>query len=275
MTPNQYSAILFLVFAILLAIILVTTLHNDSVTIADQPSNSLQLINNTSQTNLQITLQIFQGFDLWQYTSGNGRLSEPIYNDFTKNPPNYQMVTLNKFQSITVRLPDFTQPWRVTPYYPNNEGMPTLIEGNRDVVTDMSVVDGCNYLLKMELTANPNEKEAVIDFNTSPCDNPKKPCINPYVNGLFAPGTNANSTNCYHGTCNLIEESRLYCSKVHNGQCNNVDSKYPQNERALPCQANSQHGNRFGSYCISTDDQNNSPTLVYPYKIRATYIDLK
>jgi hypothetical protein len=193
-----------------------------------------------------------------------------VYNDSTKNPPDYQLVTLNLSEFIIVNLPGTSIAWRVTPLSVNQGGMPILVECNRNVVCDMSAVDGVNYLLKMELTATPNEDATTIDFNTNPCSVEGKGCLNPSVDGEFASGTTFSSAPCPYGTCNLINESRAWCQSINTGQCANVDSTWLTNERAATCL----NPDRFTSYCYSHNDRNSSPPLVSPYKVKLTYSDL-
>lgn len=233
-----------------------------------QPESSVVLTNNTSQNPLKISLQILTDQDLWSKYSGNGTLGNAVIGDNVMNPPNYQLVTLGLNESITVLMPSFSTPWRITPLSGSQGGMPTLVECNKDIVCDASGVDGVNYKMNMYLTVVNGISN--IDFSKSPCE-PGQGCVNPSVNGTFTSGKVPQSPNCPYGTCNLTGESLAYCDALHFGQCANSSSTWLEGERASTCDGSPQ---KFTIYCYSHDDANSSPTLVSPYKINLIYADL-
>ncbi len=237
--------------------------------IADQPSSSLQIINSTTQNPLQVSLQLDSETKsaIWVKLSGSGSLGPAVFGDHSKNPPNYQLVTLGLGDTIVVQLPDFTDPWRVTPL--GNGGMPILVEGGKDLVTDMSAVDGVNYLMKMQLTSA-GGLPTIIDFNTSPCPT-SEGCVNPFVNGEFIPGTTFSSAPCPYGTCNLTGTSRSYSLAINSGQCSNVDSTWGTNGFSADCATNPRS---YTTYSYSHADQNSSPGLLSPYKVVVELSDL-
>ncbi len=252
------------------------------VPVLHQPDASVQILNSTSQNPLRISLQLDSNhkFAIWSKWTGSGFLGPPVFGDTTQNPPDYQIVSLRPNEAIVVRMPNFSNPWRITALskgVPTTE-MPILIECNQNIVCDMSAVDGVNYLLKMELTVQDSKTDfasTTIDFNTSPCSEPGKGCINPYVNGLFAPGTNPSSPPCPFGTCNLIGASRDWASKINTGQCSNVDSTWSSAQGFAPsCAETADHPRLFTTYTYSHSDANSSPTLVAPFKVKLTYSDL-
>ena len=272
-----FAFIFILVLAIVLGCVLGTmnSSNQSGISIQDQPSSSLQIVSSSKNT-MRISIQLDPNHKsaLWKRLDGNGSLGPPVFNDSTQNPPNYQIITLNSNEFIVLEMPSFTAPWRITPLskgVPTTE-MPILIECNKDIVCDMSAVDGVNYLLKMELTADPSGP-TTIDFNTSPCDG-KTGCKNPFVNGDFKVGTDPSSAPCPFGTCNLIGLSREWASKINTGQCSNVDSTWPTNGYASGCHPTQAHPRMYTTYTYSHSDQNSSPTLVAPFKVRATYRDL-
>jgi hypothetical protein len=245
------------------------------INIEDQPTSTLQIINGTSQNPLRVSLQLDPSHPsaLWTKSSGLGTLGSAVFGDTTQNPPNYQIVSLGLDETIIVNLPDYTAPFRVTPLsdgVPVTE-MPILMEGNKDLVFDMSAVDGVNYLLKMQLTASEGNDATIIDFNTSPCLTPHQGCKNPSINGDFKSGTGPSSAPCPFGTCNLVEPARSYSFFVNSGQCSNVDSTWSENGFSADCNTNPRS---YTTYTYSHDDRNSSPTLVTPYKIKALYRDL-
>lgn len=253
---------------------------SNEIPINQQPFASVQIINSTFQNPLRISMQLdpVHKFATWTKSGGAGSLGPPIFGDNTQNPPDYQLITLNQNQTIVVRMPHYATPWRITPLslgVPITE-MPVLVECNQNIVCDMSAVDGVNYLLNMELTAqDPQGRTTTINFNTNPCSEPGKGCLNPYVNGLFADGKDAGSAPCPYGTCNLIEASRDWAQAINTGQCSNVDSTWTTQQGFAPeCDATDEHARLFTTYTYSHSDANSSPTLASPYKVKLTYSDL-
>ena len=208
-------------------------------------------------------MQIEKGFR-WTKVSGSGSLSEPTF-DSTKNPPDFQLVSLKPGESVVATMPSQNGPWRVTPF--RATGMPILIECGPRRVCNMSAVDGVNYLLKMELTSGPGV--TTIDFNTNPCSTTQG-CNNPAVDGIFKPGTTWLSEPCRAGSCNLQNPSLNYCDKIHTGQCANSSTVFPNDGPVPSCQSI----NGYTTYCYSHDDKTSSPPLDAPYKVKATYRDL-
>jgi hypothetical protein len=260
---------------LVLGVVLGTQLgSSSSVPVTKQPDSSVQITNDTSQNPLVISLQLdpTNPSSLWQIVNGQGTLSAAVFGDTSQNPPNYQLLRIPQNQTIIVSMPSFTNPWRITPQskgVPTTE-MPILVECNKSIVCDMSAVDGVNYLLRMELTASANTS-TVIDFTTSPCLEPGKGCLNPDVNGLFAPGTNPASAPCPFGTCNLIGVSKAWADAIHTNQCANSSSTWPAGSFAPSCNTEPRS---FTTYSYSHDDANSSPTLVAPYKLKLTYSDI-
>lgn len=245
------------------------------IDIEDQPSSSVQLSNRDSQSSMTITLQIFQGDELWSKVEGTGSLGPAIYNDFTKNPPNYQLVTLQPKEYMVLKMPDTMSPWRISPQtYNNDQTFITLVECNRDYVCNMSVVNGMNYYAYMQLTVA--EGISTIDLNTAPCEG-KGPCTNAkigqevIIDGIFAEGKTAASAPCPYGTCNLIDDSKRYCDAVHTTQCANSSSTWSDFQRASTCETTPPS---FTTYCYSHDDRNSSPVLAAPYKLKIVYAHL-
>ncbi len=208
---------------------------------------------------------------IWVKSSGPGTVGNPVFGDNTRNPPNYQLVTLAPDAYIVLLLPGYTQPFRITPLGNlGTNGMPLLVEGNKSLVFDMSAVDGANYLLKMQLTADVSGAPTIIDFNTNPCPS-SVGCRNPSVDGEFLPGKTFSSAPCPYGTCNLTGESRVWAQLVNAGQCSNVDSTWEANSFAAACMTKPRS---FTTYSYSHADQNSSPTLLEPFKVKMRYSDL-
>ncbi len=239
--------------------------------------NSVYITNSTSRDPLQLQLQISSTDfkDVWVHTSGGGTLGPPTH-DEKANPHDFQLATIPAGVSMVVQMPQIFQPWRVTPLSVNQGGMPTLMECGKNVVCDMSAVDGVNYLLDATLTVGPNGAITFISFNTSPCSTPGEGCINPSVNGTFLPGKNPSSAPCPFGTCNLTGDSLLWANTIHTGQCANSSSTWtipcPNDQPCAPsCQGSPPS---FTTYTYSHDDSNSSPYLRAPFQVVLVYKDL-
>lgn len=247
---------------------------DEGIPIGDQPHGSVQIINTTSQNPLSISLQLDPNHEsaLWTKSSGDGTLGSAVFGDDTKNPPNYQLVTLGLNETIVMIMPDYTQPFRITPLGNlGTDGMPILVEGNKSLVFDMSAVDGANYLLSMQLTADVSGVPTVIDFNTNPCPT-SAGCRNPSVDGEFLPGTTFSSAPCPYGTCNLAPgPSREWAIHVNGGQCSNVTSTWESGSFAAGCMTTPRS---FTTYAYSHSDTNSSPTLLSPFQVKLRYADL-
>ena len=225
----------------------------------------------------------------------------------------WQIVTMTPGSSIILDIPEFKagQPWSLRPvkYITQNGklqacnnnggdcGKPILIECGKDMVGDMSAVDGVNFLARYEFSSR--QGPSVIDFNTNPCQaigaKSNKGCINPSVDGIFSPalvntpqclevdgdghkvvskrGTCWVSLPCPAGTCNLTGKSLAWCDSIHCGQCANSTSRWSEGQRAggpTSCSGS----NSFTTYCYSHDDATSSPYLSPPYKVKVIYSDL-
>ena len=175
-----------------------------SVKIEDQPEQTIQLVNNTSED----PLHIFLGIKIDEFTilGGAGKINGPI--DFTKNAwdplgavkVSEVMIPIDKY--IILKLPEDSRgagnAFRVSPMKmksgndqfltindqrctsknPNSgigttyckiaEQYPVLLEGGMDVVADASAVDGINFKLKYQLTSDKG-KILTMDINQNPC----------------------------------------------------------------------------------------------------------
>ena len=204
----------------------------------------------------------------------------------------WQILTMKQGDTITMKIPDFImkkdnkcgsnkhctalpynkcatdedcggQAWTIRPVKKidgkfctggaGNCGMPTLIEAGKEMVADMSAVDGVNFLIDYTLSSK-GSSNTRMNFSTNPCSAigapSSKGCHNPAVDGQFKSGTTWDSPNCRAGVCNLIGKSKIWCDAIHTGQ------KKPW------------------TYCYSHDDADSSPRFNAPYKITLVYKDL-
>lgn len=293
-----------LFFAGLIAVIIYSISPRTLPSITSLPPGTIEIINLTEEKPLHVYLEYSNPGTLdkpetpWRKRTGSGKITNPIaFEPGTDNPPNdvgaavWQIVTLNYGDTISLYIPDFTenQPWSVRPLkYINNKpctggagdcGMPVIIESGKDMVGDMSAVDGVNFFLKYEMTTKGGI--STIDFNTNPCTaigaNPKG-CRNPSVDGIFKHSIPClpsaphcwESPPCPAGTCNTAEFTKVWCDAIHSGQCANSSSTWENSTGAASCVDR----NMFTTYCYSHDDANSSPYFSHPYNMRLTYKDL-
>lgn len=287
--------------------------------IESQQDNTVQLVNQTSENPLHIYMECLPGkstsaIQAWVKIDGQGNIDPPVnYSPSGTQPANdvgagwWCVATLKPNEWMLLKIPDFVDgvAWSARPLkYFNGKpctggggdcGMPILIESGKNMVGDMSAVDGVNFLNKYEMTAK--DGITVIDFNNNPCKavglNPKG-CRNPSVNGIFKPGINPCLNNndgqhkgcwsdpssgyycwcnkpCPAGTCNLSGDSLKWCDTIHTGQCANSESHWDDNGIGY---AECGPKNKFTTYCYSHDDANSSPYFSAPYKMKITYRDL-
>ena len=177
-----------------------------SVKIKDQPDQTIQLVNNTSED----PLHIFLGINVlpFTYSSGTGAISGIL--DFTQKGLAWDPLGSVKVSEVKIPIDKYiilTLPkdckgpgnaFRVSPmkmksgndqfltindqrctsknlnsgigttYCKIAEQWPVLLEGGMDVVADASAVDGINFKLKYQLTAG--DKILTMDINQNPCD---------------------------------------------------------------------------------------------------------
>jgi hypothetical protein len=280
----------------------------------DQPADTVQIINNTSESPFHVFLEYanYNGMTLlpptapWKILSSTKDviLSDPKHYYPTTDLPTgitnainpvaigsatwQELIMPNKGDIAILKIPNFTkQAWSIRPlkFHSNGKpcqgsekdcGMPILIESGRDMVGDMSAVDGVNFLLRYEFTTK-NNTTSIMDFKTNPCKavglNPKG-CVNPAVDGIFDPSKNWLSNPCPAGTCNLIGDSKKWCDAVNDGQCANSSSHWTDAQRGSGGPDSCTKNNLFTTYCYSHNDATSSPYLAAPYKMKLTYSDL-
>eukprot|EP00122_Pirum_gemmata_P012380 Pgem_evm1s11503 len=263
-----------------------------STTIDSQPENTVQIINDTNEN----PLYVFCAYSSdtlaapsteWQKLSGGGTIGSPL-----KFGPNgtklandagagtWQVAALSPGETIVLQIPNFTanQAWSLRPLKkrngkfctgaPDDCGMPVLVESGKNMVGDMSAVDGVNFLLKYEMTAV--KGLTTIDFNTNPC----RAIGAPNNQGCITPAKDFagwNNPPCPAGTCKLQGKQLAWCDAIHTGQCANSKATW---SNAGVGYAGCQPDNKFTTYCYSHDDANSSPTFSAPYKMRLAYSDL-
>ena len=259
----------------------------------DQPESTVKLTNGGSDT-MFLYLQYATSTGTlnppkspWSKRSGDGSVGNPtLFGPHGEEPANdvgagtWQVAKLDKGMSMLLDIPEFThgQAWsiRALKYIDGKPctggggacGMPILIEAGKDMVGDMSAVDGVNYNLKYEMTTA--KGATTIDFKGNPCKAigaaSSKGCRNPQIDFV-----DWKDPACPAGTCKTEGKQRTWCDAVHDGQCANSTSHW---EDAGVGYAGCAPQNKFTTYCYSHDDANSSPTLAHPYQLHLTYSDL-
>lgn len=259
--------------------------------LTDQPDSSVTLVNECRDP-LTVYVEYANRAlapppQPWIKLSGEGSLGQPeAYGPHGVHPANdvgaatWQLVTLSPGQSIVLQIPNFPrrQAWSLRPLKyingkpctgaPGDCGMPILVESGKDMVGDMSAVDGVNYKLKYEMTARGGY--TTIDMKSNPCRAINAPsskgCRNPQVDI-----PDWRDPPCPAGTCHNTGKSKIWCDTIHEGQCANSASTWSSAGQGYKDCAPK---NQFTTYCYSHDDANSSPTFSAPYKMRLTYSDL-
>jgi hypothetical protein len=176
------------------------------VEIENQPEKTIQLVNYTREDPLHIFLSIKK--DEFTYKSGCGKINKPIdftQPGFAWDPlgsviVSEVMIPKNKYIILNLPADSLGNAFRVSPMKmksgndeflkiddtkvgcpsknPNSgigatyckiaEQWPVLLEGGMDVVADASAVDGINFKLTYQLTAE--GKILTMDITQNPCD---------------------------------------------------------------------------------------------------------
>ena len=164
-----------------------------ATTIENQPSSSVQLLNNTSKEHLHIFLQVSDMNQRWKKLGGTGSIHDPVdwgAPGMAWNPAG----ALKLAESIVpaggstpLQIPDGNKVFRIFPIEMKTDSItplpagtnptphiveqwPCLIEGGKDVVADASAVDGINFAQHYELTTDKGKK-AYTTFIGNPCSN--------------------------------------------------------------------------------------------------------
>jgi len=116
---HAFWAVVFLAVALFVTVVVLSLLaqYNDSgvdPATGLPTKNYLKITNNTSKNPLKVSLQLSNlSKDIWVKNGGNGTLGDPIYDDFSQNPPSYQLASIPQGGNIYLQLRS-TGPWRIT-----------------------------------------------------------------------------------------------------------------------------------------------------------------
>jgi hypothetical protein len=175
--------------------------------LSSQPESSVQIVNNTSQNPLHVFLQCGSTNQMWTKIAGNGEVApspidwgsgcEPGSSSCKAFDPLgadiFQEVKVPQGASLILKIPDgpltkqgtfasrmfavhmknpgsdFLNENDSNPKGQLSEQKPILVEGGKDVVADMSAVDGINFKVRYELTSD-NGQTKVMNILKNPCD---------------------------------------------------------------------------------------------------------
>ena len=225
--------------------------------INNQPSRSIQLVNNTSENMLHVFLQLKN--IPWCKLSGNGNIYPYINWGIDKDHLAWDPVGAGKLSEVIIPKNGYIilnmpkdmdhSAFRVSPIKLHNKNdsnpitsfndarervvrqWPILIEGGVGVVADSSAVDGINFRMKYELTTNNGVD--VMEIHKNPCKrlDPKYSdvvdigCRNPALIDCNTPTCNCipATQNCQFNDCseklfNIPPNLKQYIGKYDGGK---------------------------------------------------------
>jgi hypothetical protein len=225
-----------------------------------------------------------------------------------------QVVTLPKKNDwCLLKIPDFYTniAFRIAPVVIINvdgqrtmlsqylQGAPTLIEIGKNMVGNMSVIDGTNYLINQEMTYgtyggnDPSFGTTTIDYIGNPCKAPYDyknyylpgtnkdnlyGCLVGAANGTFQEGKNENSDPFYHLTGWLIDPRKTWCEEVHKDQCSDFNCTGTSTRTCEKCYADgykeNNHQTYFTTYCYDYNDSSSSPWFKSPFTLKLTFSNI-
>jgi hypothetical protein len=235
-----------------------------NIKIQDQPSSTIQIINDTNEQYLHVFLQlniVQSKNDQWKYVSGKGVINNAVDwglegGKFSWNPLGAKLASeaiIPKNEYIILTLPNSPPAFVIMAIKMNtddnkplvlNDGKQRcgntickvidqasiLIEGGKDMVSDSSAVDGINFKVKYELTTK-NGVE-ISEIHENPCAGLQKKyllpigCHNPAK--IDCPGK--DTCQCCPATqkCMFTDCSKLLFNVPSNSQyINNFDYGNP------------------------------------------------
>eukprot|EP00941_MAST-03F_sp_MAST-3F-sp1_P004245 g4245.t1 len=175
-----------------------TNEQTGGISITNQPESTIQLINNTSRDPLHVFLQCGNVTQKWTKVAGDGTVNPDGAVDWLGNAFDplgsdiYYEVYIPKGKHLILQIPDGpltkqgTFAARVFAIQMKTENAtflkkqagevsklanqsPIFLEGGKDVVADMSSVDGINFKVRYELTSD-NGIAKKLNILQNPCD---------------------------------------------------------------------------------------------------------
>ena len=272
--------------------------------LSSQPDSSVQIVNNTSQNPLHVFLQCGSMAQRWKKIGGNGEVApapidwgsgcetgsssckafDPLGADI------YQEVKVPEGKSLILQIPEGhltkqgTDAARIFAIHMKNPGgaylqlsddnpknkltkqQPILVEGGKNVVADMSAVDGINFKVRYELTSD-NGKKKVMNILKNPCDGIDSGgmdvgCANPVRTASGCKGTGASilstaeckpgTQDCKFNVCsaalfNIPDNKKQYTATYDGG--NSAHNNYPPVKKFINNATNLKSGTDLKKFC--------------------------
>jgi hypothetical protein len=355
---QQYLIAIFIIFSLLLVIFLIWILNKNGkkirktkkpknndvnsntnlyeIKIQEQPDNTIQIVNNTSENYLHVFCQNSLPSDVWEKAGGSvtALIHTPIdwgtkkadgKADYAWHPLGAKYATeviIPLGCYIILNLPRRTQTgvpaWDImavkmiddndTPLSldENNniskvvDQSAILMEFGREMVADVSAVDGINFKVKQEVSIgylpDGTLKIDEMDIKSNPCkglDNKYQQaigCHNPAKKDCEGDNSGGQSADCKLGKCqfndcstklfNIPQELDVY--KTIRDKTNTVQSflEHPYNiQEGIPLdlfctKIHDRIGDTITPYCYDYNDEGSSENMGSPYRMKITFSDL-
>ena len=166
---------------------------------------------------------------------------------------------------------------------------PILVEGGKNVVADMSAVDGINFKVRYELTSD-NGKKKVMNILKNPCDGIDSGgmdvgCANPVRTASGCKGTGASilstaeckpgTQDCKFNVCsaalfNIPDNKKQYTATYDGG--NSAHNNYPPVKKFINNATNLKSGTDLKKFCekIQSDFRGGGPHTTFSYSTSTT-----
>lgn len=279
-------------------------IQTGGTSLSSQPDSSVQIVNNTSQNPLHLFLQCGSTDQRWKKIGGNGEVApapvnwgsgcetgsssckafDPLGADI------YQEVKVPQGKSLILQIPEGhltkqgTNAARIFAIHMKNPGgaylqlsddnpknkltkqQPILVEGGKNVVADMSAVDGINFKVRYELTSD-NSKKKVMNILKNPCEGLDTGgmdvgCANPVRTESGCKGTGASilstaeckggTQDCQFNSCsdalfNIPDNKKQYYTKYDGG--NSANNNNPPVKKFINNATNLKSGSALRKFC--------------------------
>ena len=357
---QQYLIAIFIIFSLLLVIFLIWILNKNGkkirktkkpknndvnsntnlyeIKIQEQPDNTIQIVNNTTEKYLHVFCQNSLPSDKWKKAGGSD--TALIYDsvnwgakkadgkaDYSWHPLGAKLATeviipqscyiiLNlprtKTQTgapawdiMAVKMIDDSRSTPLSLDENNNKSnvvdqSAILMEFGREMVADVSAVDGINFKVKQEVSigylSDGTLKIDKMDIKSNPCiglDNKYQQaigCHNPAKKDCEGDNSGGQSADCKFGHCkfndcstklfNIPQELDIY--KTIRDETNTVQSflEHPYNiQEGTPLdifctKIHDRIGDTITPYCYDYNDKGSSENMGSPYRMKITFSDL-
>jgi hypothetical protein len=158
----------------------------------------------------------------------------------------------------------------ITTYFNNNP-----CNDEKNCITRNGKTCGCINPAKLITMGSTFNKDNVPGSSPGQHCRDAKACSGPGKMFTLGKGPGENIMDemghpCYHGTCNLQDKFKTWADDIHDGQCANSDTTYPNEDISGSCG----EGKGYTTYSYDYDDANSLAYFKSPYKMKLTYYDL-